>query len=192
MSESDHWEGKAGEEVRKCILLVRRAQEAVEDAKRELHLAHAEHAAADRDLQTAKRVYYAGQQDQVRRIHAVKVTQQKREWLKALATHDVFGASEMRQAATDIGWQPSDGALRTLASDYRKAEYFIGVSHGVVKLNRDRISSMLGPIFDDVEKGVPDQSIETFETTLAVDDVVDDEICYSVDDNDIDDIDLPF
>ncbi len=192
MLADDHWKGKAGEEVRRCILMVRRAQQAVEDAKRELNLAHDEHAAADRDLQIAKRVYYAGQEDQDRRIHAVKVTSQKREWLKALAAHDVFGASEMRQAATDIGWQPSDGALRTLASDYRKAEYFIGVSHGVVKLNRDRISSVLGPIFDDVEQYEPDQSVETIDTALLVDDVVDDRIRLSDDDNDIDDIDLPF
>lgn len=135
--------------MRKCVVAVHRAKEAVEQAQRELRSAHDELTAAERDLDTAQRVYYAGQQDQDRRIQALKVTSQKQEWLKALTVHDVFGAGEMRHAAGQVGWNPSDGALRTLASDYRKAGYLIGVSHGVMKLNRDRIVAALGPIFDD-------------------------------------------
>lgn len=148
MSDLEQWQGAAGDEVRKCVILMQRAKNAVEDAKRELSSAHDEFAAAERDLETAKRVYYAGRQDQDRRIQALKVTPQKQEWLKALAVHAVFGAGEMRRAADEIGWKPNDGALRTLASEYRRAGYLIGVSHGVMKLNRDRIVAALGPIFD--------------------------------------------
>ena len=134
---------------------MQRTKSALEDAQRELRSAHDEFTAAERDLAIAKRVYYAGQQDQDRGILALKVTPQKREWLKALAVHVVFGAGEMRQAADEIGWNPSDGALRTLASEYRKASYLIGVSHGVMKLNRDRIVAALGPIFDDGNRAGP-------------------------------------
>lgn len=148
MSDDQVWRGAAGDEVRKCVFALQRAKGAVEEAQRELRSAHDELAAAERDLETAKRVYYAGQQDQDRRIQALKVTPQKQAWLKALAVHDVFGAGEMRQAAEQVGWTPSDGALRTLASDYRKAGYLKSVSHGVMKLNRDRIVAALGPIFD--------------------------------------------
>ena len=155
MSDPEQWQGAAGNEVRNCVALMHRAKEAVEEAQRQLRSAHDELAAAERDFETAKRVYYAGQQDQDRRIQALKVTPQKREWLKALAVHAVFGAGEMRQAAEQVGWDPSPGALRALASDYRKAGYLIGVSHGVIKLNRDRIVAALGPIFDDGNKTEP-------------------------------------
>jgi hypothetical protein len=160
MLEQQEWQGAAGEEVRKCVLAVHRAKQAVEEAQRELRSAHDELAAAERDLLTAQRVYYAGQQDQDRRIQALKVTPQKQEWLKALAIHDVFGAGEMRRAAEQVGWTPSDGALRTLASEYRKAGYFIGVAHGVLRLNRDRIVAALGPIIAEEIKAAPQMSEE--------------------------------
>jgi len=158
MSDEQGWQGAAGDEVRKCVFILERAKGAVEEAQRELRFAHDELAAAERDLETAKRVYYAGQQDQDRRVQALKVSPQKREWLKALAVHAVFGAGEMRHAAEEIGWKPSDGALRTLASEYRKAGYLIGVSHGVMRLNRDRIVAALGAILDDGDKAGPQGS----------------------------------
>ena len=147
MLDDQQWAGDGGEKVRKFTYLVRQAEEAVEAAKRELHAAHAVLEGAERDLNTAKEVYHACRKDQAADQYAQRVTPEKQRWLKMLAKYPIFGSAEMRHAATAIGWNPSDVALRVLASDYRKSGYFIGVSHGVMKLNGDRIEKMVGPIF---------------------------------------------
>lgn len=144
------WQGAAGDEVRRCVAWVQKKSAAAEQAAHELQKAQAELDAAERDLDIAKRVYFAGRKDLRGQAYALKVTPQKREWLKALSKHHIFGAAEMRDAATAVGWEANGGALRTLASEYRKAGYFINVAHGVIRLDRDYIEAALGLILDPV------------------------------------------
>lgn len=149
MLDQEQWQGDAGLEVRRRVIALDRANQAVEEAVRDLRTARDEQKAAERDLETAKDVYSASRRDQDKRTGAPKITPQKREWLKSLAKHDGFGAVEMRAAAEAIGWQAKDDALRSLSADYRKAGYFVRVNHGFMRLNKDRITSAVGNIFED-------------------------------------------
>lgn len=148
MLDDEQWHGDAGSEVRRCIGVLRRAEYAVEQASRSLRIAEADQATARRDLDVAKRVYFAGQRDHSR-IHAPQVTAQKRDWLRELAQHDGFGTAEMRAAAAAVGWNPTDGALRGLASAYRKAGFFMNVGRGFMRLDRSCVLNVLGDIFGD-------------------------------------------
>lgn len=149
MLDQEQWQGDAGLEVRRRVIALDRANEAVEEAVRDLRTAREEQKAAERDLETAKDVYFASRRDQDKRTGAPKITPQKREWLKSLSKHDGFGAGEMRAAAEAIGWQAKDDALRSLAAEYRKAGYFVRVDHGFMRLDKKRITSTLGNIFED-------------------------------------------
>ncbi|MBY0282802.1 MAG: hypothetical protein K2W81_02415 [Sphingomonas sp.] len=148
MLDEEQWHGDAGSEVRRCISVLRRAEYTVEQVSRDLHIAEAERETARRDLDVAKRVYFAGQRDKSR-IHAPQVTPQKRAWLKELGRHDGFGTAEMRSAAASVGWDPTDGALRGLVSAYRKAGFFMNVGRGFMRFDRHCIAKALGDVFDD-------------------------------------------
>lgn len=148
MLDQEQWHGDAGSEVRRCIGVLKKAEYAVEQARRALRIAEAERETARQDLDVAKRVYFAGKRDQSR-IHAPQVTAQKRAWLKELGRHDGFGSAEMRSAAASVGWDPTDGALRGLASAYRKAGFFMPLGRGFMRLDRTCIANALGDVFDD-------------------------------------------
>lgn len=103
---------------------------------------------AERDLDVARHMLSAAKEDMESSRPVRSVTIEKRRWLEVLCQAEVFGSVEMQEAAKAVGWNANPGTLRTLASDYRKAGYFVRAKQGFMYPNRDLLQKVLGIIFD--------------------------------------------